>query len=217
MKGLLVKDFKLIKVQSNFLFAIIGIAVVMASINDDATFILGFLSFVMPMFALSTITYDEFDNGNAFLFTLPVSRRSYVVEKYLFSILLGAGSWTLAAAVAALFSIIKGTVPLTEALMTAVMMLPVMLMIQAIMIPFQLKFGGEKSRIAMAGAVGILFVIGFLAVGIAEMLGVDLVNILNSLPAISMSMVAAIIAAAAVVIFLVSMKSSISIMNKKEF
>ena len=218
MKGLLVKDFKLVKLQKNFFFMIIAVAVGVTIINDDATFMLGFLTFVMSMFTLSTISYDEFDNGNAFLFTLPVSRKSYVVEKYVFSLLLGGGSWVLAVLFAVVFSIIQGTVSVLEVVMAAVAIFMIMLIIQAAMIPFQLKFGGEKGRIAMVGAVGILFIIGFVAVKIAGGLGIDLLNAsISSLSTVNMGMAVAIAIAVDAVVLLVSMKISISIMDKKEF
>lgn len=218
MKGLLLKDFKLVKLQKNFFFMIIAVAVGLTIINNDATFMLGFLTFVMSMFTLSTISYDEFDNGNAFLFTLPVSRKSYVVEKYVFSLLLGGGSWVLAVLFAVVFSIIQGTVSVLEVVMAAVAIFMIMLMIQAAMIPFQLKFGGEKGRIAMVGAVGILFIIGFVAVKIAGGLGIDLLNVsISSLSTVNMGMAAAIAIAVDAVVLLVSMKISISIMDKKEF
>lgn len=218
MKGLLVKDFKLVKLQKNFFFMIIAVAVGVTIINDDATFMLGFLTFVMSMFTLSTISYDEFDNGNAFLFTLPVSRKSYVVEKYVFSLLLGGGSWVLAVLFAVVFSIIQGTVSVLEVVMAAVVIFVIMLMVQAAMIPFQLKFGGEKGRIAMVGAVGILFIIGFVAVKIAEGLGIDLLNVgIGSLSTVNMGMAVAIAIAVDAVVLLVSMKISISIMDRKEF
>lgn len=218
MKGLLVKDFKLVKLQKNFFFMIIAVAVGLTIINDDATFMLGFLTFVMSMFTLSTISYDEFDNGNAFLFTLPVSRKSYVVEKYVFSLLLGGGSWVLAVLFAVVFSIIQGTVSVLEVVMAAVVIFMIMLMVQAAMIPFQLKFGGEKGRIAMVGAVGILFIIGFVAVKIAEGLGIDLLNVgIGSLSTVNMGMAVAIAIAVDAVVLLVSMKISISIMDRKEF
>lgn len=218
MKGLLVKDFKLVKLQKNFFFMIIAVAVGLTIINDDATFMLGFLTFVMSMFTLSTISYDEFDNGNAFLFTLPVSRKSYVVEKYVFSLLLGGGSWVLAVLFAVVFSIIQGTVSVLEVVMAAVAIFMIMLMVQAAMIPFQLKFGGEKGRIAMVGAVGILFIIGFVAVKIAEGLGIDLLNVgIGSLSTVNMGMAVAIAIAVDAVVLLVSMKISISIMDRKEF
>ena len=210
MKGLLVKDFKLVNLHS--------VAVGLTIINDDATFMLGFLTFVMSMFTLSTISYDEFDNGNAFLFTLPVSRKSYVVEKYVFSLLLGGGSWVLAVLFAVVFSIIQGTVSVLEVVMAAVVIFVIMLMVQAAMIPFQLKFGGEKGRIAMVGAVGILFIIGFVAVKIAEGLGIDLLNVgIGSLSTVNMGMAVAIAIAVDAVVLLVSMKISISIMDRKEF
>lgn len=217
MKGFLIKDFKLVKLQKNFFFVIVAIAIGLAVINDNPTFMLGFLTFVLSLFTLSTITYDEFDNGNAFLFTLPISRKSYVVEKYGFSLLVGSGSWILAVLLAVVVSLIKGIIPILEVIMTAAMIFPIMLMIYAVMIPFQLKFGGEKGRIAMVGAVGLLFIMGYLVVKIAELLGVDLLNVMNTLSTVSMGMLVAIAVVIAVIIFGVSMKISISIMDKKEF
>lgn len=217
MKGLLVKDFKLLKLQRNFFLVIIAIAIGLAIINDNPTFMLGFLTFIMSLFTLSTITYDEFGNGYAFLFTLPISRKSYVLEKYIFSLLVGSSSWILAVLLAGVFGLIKGTVPILEVIMTAIMMFPIMLIVHAVMIPFQLQFGGEKGRIAMAGAVGILFIVGFLIVKIAEWSGIDLLNVINTLSTLSMGMFVAIAVVIAVMIFGISLRISISIMDRKEF
>lgn len=217
MKGLLVKDFKLLKLQKNFFIVIVAIAIGLAIMNDDPTFMLGYLTFIMSLFTLSTISYDEFDNGNAFLFTLPISRKSYVMEKYGFSLLVGSSSWILAVLLAGAFSLIKGTEPVLEVIMTAIMMLPIMLIVYAVMIPFQLKFGGEKGKIAMAGTVGLLFIIGFLIVKIAELLGIDLLNVINTLPTLSMGMLVVIAVIIAIIIFGISMRISISIMDRKDF
>lgn len=122
------------------------------------------LTNVLSLFTLSTISYDEFDNGNAFLFTLPISRAGYAVEKYCLALLLGGGAWVLAIFFAMVIAIVRGTVSVSDIAMTAVMILPALIVIQAVMIPFQLKFGGEKGRSALIGAVGLLFVIGIVAV-----------------------------------------------------
>ena len=148
MKGLLVKDFKLMKLQKNFFLLIVVIAVSMIAFTDDVTFPLGFLTFVISLFTLSTISYDEFDNGNAFLFTLPITRTNYVVEKYCLSLLLGCSTWIAATVLTMIASILKSTFPVADIMLIALMILPIMFMIQAIMIPFQLKFGGEKGRMA---------------------------------------------------------------------
>ena len=193
MKGLLIKDLRLMKVQKNFFIIFIVIAVGMAAFSYDISFMLGFLSFVLSLFTLSTISYDEFDNGNAFLFTLPISRTSYTAEKYCLALLLGGGSCIFAS------------------------ILPVLIVIQSVMIPFQLKFGGEKGRIALIGVLGLLFVVGIAFVKIAEMLGIDIIKVIENLPTVSMGVMAAIIFFAVVIILFISVKISISIMKGKEF
>lgn len=80
MKGLLVKDFSLMKMQKNFFITILGIAAFMTVFLKNISFPMGFLPMVISLFTLSTISYDEFDNGNAFLFTFPITRKTYVTE-----------------------------------------------------------------------------------------------------------------------------------------
>ena len=65
--------------------------------------------------------------------------------------------------------------------------------------------------------IGLVFLIGAVIVKGAEMIGIDITNMINTLPVISMGMLIMIILAAAIVIFLISLKISIRIMNKKEF
>ena len=74
MKGLLIKDFQLLKAQKSFFIVLIAVAVGMGLFSYDTSFITGFLTFAVSLFTISTVSYDEFDNGNAFLFSLPISR-----------------------------------------------------------------------------------------------------------------------------------------------
>lgn len=217
MKGLLVKDFKLMKGQKNFFFIIIAISVGLAAFSDDSSFMIDFLPFVLSLFTLSTISYDEFDNGNAFLFTLPVSRTNYTIEKYCFALLLGGGAWVLAMLLAMVFGILRGTASVSDIAMIAVMILPPLIVIQAVMIPFQLKFGGEKGRIALIGALGLLSVIGIVVAKVAQMFGIDIADIINNLPMVSMGVMITAFIVAAAILLLVSVKISISIMKNKEF
>ena len=96
MKGMLVKDFKLMKGQRNFFAVIAAMAVGMAIFMEEPSFIIGYMTFAGSLFTLSTISYDEFDNGNAFLFSLPISRKGYTVEKYQFGLIAGGVSWLFA-------------------------------------------------------------------------------------------------------------------------
>lgn len=217
MKGLLVKDFKLMKGQKNFFFIIVAITASTAVFSDDTSFILGFLPFILSMFALSTISYDEFDNGNAFLFTLPVSRTGYTIEKYCLAIMLGGSALVFATFLAVISSILKGTADIKEILMSSLIILPILIVIQSLMIPFHLKFGGEKGRLAIIGVFGIISVIGIAAIKVSEMLGINIPDIINHLPVVSMGVMVIVIFMAAVIILLISIKTSNSIMNHKEF
>ena len=66
MKGLLIKDFKLMKNQKNFLFVIFIGATASMLLSGFSSFLMGYFPFICSFFVLSTISYDEFDNGNAF-------------------------------------------------------------------------------------------------------------------------------------------------------
>lgn len=217
MRGLLIKDFKLMRGQKNFFLLIAAIAFFMTAASGEVSFSFGFLTFVVSLFSLSTITYDGFDNGNAFLFTLPISRADYVVEKYCFALLLGCGSWVAAIILSVIGSVIKGELPFSEIMMTAASILPVLFILQAIMIPFQLKFGGEKARIAIVIAFTLIAVICIAVIKCASMFGIDIVNTLESFSLPSMGILLAVIYAATIAFLLISMRISISIMQKKEF
>ena len=218
MKGLLVKDLKLMMLQKNFLLLILAIVIGMMAFTDDVVFPIGFFSFVVSLFTVSTISYDDFDNGNAFLFTLPITRNNYVIEKYSLGLLFGCMAWILATVLGIIATVLKDTLPIADLMQSSLIIPPIMIVIQAIMIPFQLKFGGDKGRIAMIGAFGALAVIALVIVkGAKAIFNIDLVNMLDNLPTVSMGVFIAITIIIALLMLLVSMKISLSIMNKKEF
>jgi len=217
MKGLLIKDFRLMKTQKNFFLIIIAIAVFMSIASSDSSFVIGFLGCIGSIFTLSSISYDEFDNGNAFLFSLPITRKTYVLEKYSFGLIVACTSWLFGTVINMIFSLFKNTATLNEILLTALLVLPIIILLLSVMIPFQLKFGGEKGRIAILGAVGIVAVIGVIIVKIADLLHIDLEALLNNLTTLSIGMILIIALLASLLIMLLSIRISISIMKKKDF
>lgn len=217
MKGLLIKDFKLMKMQKTFFLLILAITVGMTVFSFEISFILGYLPFVISLFSASTISYDEFDNGNAFLFSLPVTRKAYVMEKYIFSLILSCGSWILALLIAAVNNFFRESIPASELITTALMILPVLLTAQAVLLPFQLKFGAEKGRIAMIAAIGLLFLIGFALLQISKAAGIDPDAVVSNLPTTDMGMLIAVILGISILFLILSERISTSIMNKKEF
>ena len=217
MKGLLIKDFKLIKMHRNYFAMIIAIAFVISLLTEDTTFMLGFISFITSMFTISTISYDEFDNGNAFLFTLPIDRKKYAAEKYVFGMLLGGCSLFLAIILAVILNLIEKSDTISNILISGGMLLPFILLLLSILIPFQLKFGSEKGRIVISAVFSIVFLISFVLGKSIGMLGINIAEVINRISLLGAGGLFILIFVISMIVVLFSMKISISIMNKKEF
>lgn len=213
MKGLLIKDFKLMKMQKRFFLLILLVGVVITFSSYDVAFTTGFMAFVSSLFSISSISYDEFDNGNAFLFSLPISRRTYAVEKYIFGAILGCFAWVLAMIIAISVGFLKGIHPNAETWFSAFLILSMMFVILALMLPFQLKFGGERGRIVLA----LMLVIGGLALNGLELIGIDLLAMLDAMPAVNAGIMSLITLLIALLLLGVSCLISIGIVQKKEF
>ncbi len=93
MKGLLIKDLLLLKNQQRFflLFFLMSAGMLLADFNS--VFVINYVTMIFSLFTLSSISYDEFDNGYAFLFTLPITRNQYAAEKYVFGLVTGSFAW----------------------------------------------------------------------------------------------------------------------------
>ena len=107
--------------------------------------------------------------------------------------------------------------PTGELLISAAMILPMFLVILAVMLPIQLRFGGEKGRIALIAALGILILLGLAVVKIAKGMGIDLAGLLDALPIISVGVLLAGALVAAVLLLLLSVWISLGIIKRKEF
>ena len=223
MKGLLIKDFKLLKGQKNFFMTITAISIIMIIVSPGTSFPIGFLGFVGALFSLSSISYDEFDNGNAFLFSLPITRKDYVLEKYIFGLISGIMFLLLGTVISLVVIGITKTFYFTktgsfnEIFLTAGSLFPTILLILSIMLPFILKFGGEKGRIAIIGVMGFIFVIGLLLIKTTEYLGIDLYVLINKLPKFEPLVYIILFLLLSVVILGISYLIGLTILKKKEF
>ena len=110
MKGLLTKDFRILAGQKRYFTIIILIALIFLCSGQPAQIIVGYCTMFGMLFTVNTISYDEFDHGYLFLFTLPVTRKDYVLEKYVFMLLCGGGFWAVSAAAGFVVDYIRGDV-----------------------------------------------------------------------------------------------------------
>lgn len=149
MLGLLTKDFRLLANQKQFFVTVLLIAVIFVLAGQDVFFVVSYCTMICTFFTISTISYDEYNNGFAFLFTMPITRRGYVLEKYLFGLLIGGGVWLATTVVAfAYCSVTEPQFAASERITSAVMIFLVMELMLCCAIPIQIKFGAEKGRVA---------------------------------------------------------------------
>lgn len=206
------------KNQKMFFIVIAVMAVTFGYMMDTGSFIVGYGTFIISLFVISTISYDEFNNGFTFLFTLPVSRNDYVKEKYLFAFCLSGIACLVATLLSILFEMLKGNeLLILESLLSSMAVLMAALVLVMIIIPVQLKFGQNKGNIAVVLVVGIAFVIGYLIIKSFEFLNIDIANIINWFSQLGVTGAVLILMAVVAVIGIVSYQISSRIMLKKEF
>lgn len=214
MKGLLVKDLLLLKMQKSFIILAFVICALLASSDSDSIFPSTFLILSLSSFSVSTISYDEFENGNPFLFSLPISRRLYVIEKYCFTLITATAAALLAGLLCATASLAIESPSFTYYLFLGLTAsLPSILILQALIIPFLLKFGPERGRIAI---IVVIAAAGILMVRI-HLFADFLMMMYDSVSQLSMIVFSGLFFTAGVLLFLVSAAVSMHIMARKEF
>lgn len=208
MLGLMRKDLCLLLQRSRALAIMVGVGVIIG-FSTDGGFLMGYLTMISAILSIGTISYDEFDNGYPFLLTLPVTRRSYVTAKYLFCLLGVLAGWAAASVIFAGCCLVKGEGFRMEQLTEALAFLPVAGLMTAVMLPLQLKYGAEKSRLALAVLAGGVVALGY--VGVKLFPGLP-----DSLSGVSNAVFGAALVCLCIAALAVSFCCSLGIMNQKE-
>lgn len=218
MKGLLTKDFMLMKNQKAFLAAVAAVCILFLMKGSDPFFTFSYIAGMLSMLVISTLTYDEQDNGMSFLLTLPISRVSYVLEKYVFGILVTAVFIVVGSVIALAVGVAKSTLFGPQEYFTiAFGGMLVSMLLQSVMIPLQLKFGAEKSRVAMLVGIGFLGIIAYGMRRFAEIFDMDFVAVIESLSSLSPAVIGLCIGVLALVSMGISCAISVTIMKGKQF
>lgn len=215
MAGLIEKDIRLLwcnKLSAIFFVVFAG----MFGALVKGAFILGYLPFAMCLLMMNTIAYDEMDKGYQFLLTFPIDRKMYVREKYVLTLGIGVFSWGVAMVIYFVTKMIQGErLDMSMELPVTLIFLPVIVLFILYMLPLQMKFGVEKTRIVVAGTCGVS---GACILGVTKFIGLDTINDwMESLNQMSGWVLLGIVVAVVVLLIAVSYRISIGIMKRKEF
>lgn len=218
MKGLLIKDFKLMKNQKQFFLMILFFCIFFIVINGNPAFMISYLMIMCSFFTLSTISYDDFDHGMGYIFTLPVTRKIYVTEKYVFGLLSSAAAAVLSLIVLFAF-LVTGYMDISigELLSEVVGSMIVVLLIMILMIPVQLKFGSEKGRVPMLAVMAGAAAIGFAVIKILNAMNISVTEVMDMVIKNYPTLLAVGLCILLGIVSIISFVVSLRIMRKKQF
>ena len=160
IRGLLEKDFRLFFRQGSSLFLVLAFVALFFTLTEKktATFIAIYIPSVMAVYSGNTISYDENGNGYSYLFSLPVNKKIYVREKYIFSFIMTVCGWGIGVICAGIVVLIKpGEFFDLEMLEMELITIFVFQAIAGIVIAIRLRFEGEKGRFVLPITVLIIF------------------------------------------------------------
>ena len=217
MKGLFIKDLRLMKNQRNFLITLALMFLVLIVTGVDASFFMGYVPFLLLIVTMSTITYDEQDNSMGFLMALPISRQTYVLEKYLLSASFGVGGFAVTFVIFLITEKAEGSSMTSgDYLLVFMGFLVFVILFLSLMIPIQLKFGSEKGRMVLFaiffGIIGLVYLVN-------KVLTVDFTQtaFYQTITQLPMGILMAIALVLFVIFVFISAKISLGVMKKKEF
>lgn len=159
MKGLMIKDFVLLFLRKRY-FALLAIISIGCSFSMEGFFAIHYMALLGLIMSMSVMNYEEYDNSILFTMTLPFSRKEFVLEKYVFSYFSGFIFLLAGLIIQSVILLFTGSSSLLfQAVCSSLSIIPIILILPAFMIPVQIKFGNEKSKIILmifAGSIAAL-------------------------------------------------------------
>lgn len=200
MKGLFKKDLLLLKSQIKYIVMIVVICLIMAYANSGFAYISSYLTFMGTGLVFNSFSYDMYHNEMTYLFALPISKKEYCIEKYIYAFTITFISWLIA------FLITSATHINLETVIVQLAMLFSGFIYISITIPVVIRYGREKATIIVLMLVLLLF--------LAVASGATSVGMLMS--NFSGFILIGIYAFIVLVALIISYRSTISILNDKE-
>lgn len=216
MKGLLIKDLRILMRQKTTFLIIVLLGIFLSTNAGDISFSMGYMMMVSATLAISTLGYDYFENGMSFLFTLPINKKIYVLEKYILSVLVGLSIALLGILLNVFGGFFGAQAPWNEFVATAAVSLAAAMLMLAYYIPVYVKYGPEKSRVALLLLVGVCLAGGYLAMKV-EQVQQRLYQVLEVLERMELAQIIGISVVIWALIMAASIAISIRILEKKEF
>lgn len=209
MKGLIKKDLLMMKgsIKLSMIFLLVFLVIALKEENT-LIFIPAFLS---TMLFMTTFSYDEYNNWNAYATSLPTGRKNLVRAKYMANLGMLVAVVVIFSILTSALGVISSNLNLEKLIFSSFGCIFVLAIFQAVLYPFIFKFGIEKGRIGiLVGVFGFTGLVSLLKDKLDIRLSKELLTILenNWLPLATIT---------TIILLTISYLISMKIVNKKEF
>lgn len=217
MRGLLEKDFCLLLKKLKHLLILVAVFF-WCGILMEGAFIVTYAPIIVTLLVMSTIGSDEADNGMAFLMTLPCAPSDYAKEKYALNTFFGIITSALVIIVKIVASMVQGSGDtILDCVCAGMITIPIWVLLMAILIPINLKFGNSKGQIVMFVIFAVMMATILFGAKLLESMGFDSTELLNKVATTPAWILCSILAVFTACALLISIMVSVKIMNNKEY
>ena len=154
MKGLLLKDWYMMKKYCRAYLVIAVVFIAVSLVNTDNMFFLFYPCMFCGMIPDNLLAYDERSRWMQYSGTLPYTRAQIVSAKYLIGLLTQVVILVLTGIAQGVKMAVSGTFVLSDFMVLILLLLTVSTLTSSISLPFFFKFGVEKGRTAYYAMIG---------------------------------------------------------------
>ncbi len=203
MIGLIIKDLMNLKKLSKFYLLILAFYFIISMAGEDQNMFGVMLIMLAVMIPMTALSYDEKNKWDRYALTMPLTRGTLVLSKYILGLIFLITALVLALLSNAVFS----DVILFENLMINLTTLSVGIIMMSFIFPILLKYGVEKGRILMMIVIfaptALIVMLSKLGISVPDTGKIEM--FLKFLPVVALAF------------YVVSIFVSMSIYKKKEF
>ncbi|MBR6801792.1 MAG: ABC-2 transporter permease [Eubacteriaceae bacterium] len=204
MKGLIIKDYYMVKKYLKFYIVMIITFSIAYACGADSAFFTIYPSVLSGVLVTTLLSYDESFRFLEYSATLPITKKTFVVAKYAFALIMVGVMLVINTISATMNFVISGNFSVTAVLMQVCLLVLITVLGFALTLPLTFRFGQEKGRIVYIMVIGLLSGV-FMGIGYSD----------NFIPQNSWT-ACAMLLAASVLIFIISMILSIKFYEKRE-
>ena len=211
MIGLVKKDLLVIKSNLKIILAVL-VALLLLISQEGGSSAIFILPIIGVMMFISTFSYDEFNNWNSYVVTLPNGRRNAIIAKYIATIIIIVILSLVSIITTTGFNyIMNGTINMTEittALLGTILSTSILV---ALLYPIMIQYGALNGRIII-----FIVVIGIGVIGAILSKYVDVNNLINQINSLE-SYGSILVPIISIILLGISYFISKKLFQKKEF